>query len=1154
MSKPQVTSTVTVRLPNVTSSGTSDLGGDLTGTLDIAGGTTTVSEDATVSGAVTITGGELDIETGDTLTASSGIDVQAAGNLDSNGAITGNVTSSGTSDLGGDLTGTLDIAGGTTTVSENSTISGAITVSSGELDIESGDTLTASSNIDVQASGNLDSNGSITGNVNTAGTSNLSGDITGTLDVTGGTTTIDGDSSVSGQITINGTGQLDVSAGQTLTATTGITIGSGTAGTLNAMGDIAGNVTVTSGSTYEMSGVINTGDITNDGTTTVNSDSTVVGNLVNNNTLEAGNLGAATLTLNGTDGIFTSNATLDGSTNNLTINATEFEFRPGHSSSGTVNISATTLDYGIDTNIASSVASNIVVQSGTTLTVSNSATVGASDLIDDITNEGIIDLNAGTLNGIDVLTSTSTSNQAIDIAVGTTLDANTVTSSSGKVTIAGELDADLTLTGDADLEVTSSATLDGDVTISSTSTSVVLDGTVTGTTRLNSGTVANSGNLQGRLIMTGGSLNNTLNSTGTLSRLTLNNGTINESNSMTIDHFEGSGGTLAMSAGETLTVGAANWATNFGGAITGDIDLIKVGTGNLTLSGASTYTGATTVSNGTLTINGNNANSTTTISNGATLMGSGTTGDITFSSGSFFKPGNSIGTLNTGNLTLPSGSTLEIEVDDNENGDQVSVTGTVDITDSTLAIEEISGNFTGGPYHYTIIENDGIDPIIGTFESFATNYIFITPTLNYEGGTGNDLILTLTYTITHFTEIPDLNENQLNVAFALDDLNKTPGTFGKEFFNDLYPLTDPQVKATYTDLAAEIHPSATANLFDIGSSIGDQISGRFSNLLQAGTRGNLGFTSARQNLNRNLTKYSYQASDFNPFRKTTSVMQSNDATPLQVEQPFQFWSGVSGYATKSNKDDLATGTDSQGYGIVFGVDKNIRGNTTGIAFGFNDTQIESQDKLSSLNLESYSAALYHQHLLDNDMIINGTLSYTHHNVSGARKLTNLNLTADSKYTAQQITADIEFSKPYEIDETKSVTPFILGRYSQLTTESFTETGAGGANLTSEKQDSNSFDLVLGARTQIELSSQEQLALGAGYQHRLGDIQPIAEYTFAGGGSFTTKGLERDQNSLYLEAGYERNFSEDKMFYIKTSAVASKESQAVMGNIGFKMSF
>lgn len=90
-------------------------------------------------------------------------------------------------------------------------------------------------------------------------------------------------------------------------------------------------------------------------------------------------------------------------------------------------------------------------------------------------------------------------------------------------------------------------------------------------------------------------------------------------------------------AGATLTLGGDNTSTIFAGTLqngsTGNLALIKTGTGSLTLSGDSTYLGNTTVSNGTLNITGsltgNSTTSTLVYGNSATNTIVNVSGDIT---------------------------------------------------------------------------------------------------------------------------------------------------------------------------------------------------------------------------------------------------------------------------------------------------------------------------------------------------------------------------------------------------------------------------------------------------------------------------------------------------------------------------------------------
>jgi autotransporter-associated beta strand protein len=115
------------------------------------------------------------------------------------------------------------------------------------------------------------------------------------------------------------------------------------------------------------------------------------------------------------------------------------------------------------------------------------------------------------------------------------------------------------------------------------------------------------------------------------------------------------GGTID-SNGFDITIPQALELSNVGGdLLTGG--LTKVGAGKLTLTGASTYTGATNVNAGTLELNGS-LTSNIIVGNSATLTGGGTTtGSVTFNSGSTLSSSTSVPLLSNG-LSFAGPTTL----------------------------------------------------------------------------------------------------------------------------------------------------------------------------------------------------------------------------------------------------------------------------------------------------------------------------------------------------------------------------------------------------------------------------------------------------------------------------------------------------------------
>jgi hypothetical protein len=142
-------------------------------------------------------------------------------------------------------------------------------------------------------------------------------------------------------------------------------------------------------------------------------------------------------------------------------------------------------------------------------------------------------------------------------------------------------------------------------------------------------------------------------------------------------------GTIGRSAAGSgiLSLGDATNST-FAGSIAnalGTLGLTKTGAGVLTLTGTSTYAGATTVSVGSLLVNGQLGSTAVTVNSGATLGGSGSIGGSVTNNG-LLSPGNSPGQLSLADLVLGGTGTVLMEIQGTTAGgqyDQISLTGSL---------------------------------------------------------------------------------------------------------------------------------------------------------------------------------------------------------------------------------------------------------------------------------------------------------------------------------------------------------------------------------------------------------------------------------------------------------------------------------------------
>lgn len=205
-------------------------------------------------------------------------------------------------------------------------------------------------------------------------------------------------------------------------------------------------------------------------------------------------------------------------------------------------------------------------------------------------------------------------------------------------------------------------------------------------------------------------------------------------------------GELACPQG-TLRVGINNATTHFAGPISGDgvLNLVKVGTGGLLLSGTATQTGGTVIENGTLYIDGTFTGGLVTVANGGTLGGNGNLFAVSVNGGAV-APGSSPGTLHIQSIPFTAGSRLVAELNGTLPGsyDQLDVSGGCNLANATLVL--VPGFTPALGDSFTLITRPpAAPPVSGTFAGLPEGAKFVVGTnafeITYLGGDGNDVVL-----------------------------------------------------------------------------------------------------------------------------------------------------------------------------------------------------------------------------------------------------------------------------------------------------------------------------------------------------------------------------------------------------------------------------
>jgi autotransporter-associated beta strand protein len=207
------------------------------------------------------------------------------------------------------------------------------------------------------------------------------------------------------------------------------------------------------------------------------------------------------------------------------------------------------------------------------------------------------------------------------------------------------------------------------------------------------------------------------------------------------------------------------------------VNVTKLGAGVMQMSGAR-YRGTTQVAAGELIAGpvGPQAGAFTVGAN-AVLSGAGPVAPgVTVQANGTLSPGRTavVGTMGSGAVALAADAHFVVDIPAIASFDRLNVTGTVALGHATLDVTSAS-SFPPGA-RFTIIDNDGIDPVTGTFAGLPEGASFTTTSgvvfqITYQGGSGNDVVLTNVAPFTYF-----LSEGATGTFFDEDVLIANPNS------------------------------------------------------------------------------------------------------------------------------------------------------------------------------------------------------------------------------------------------------------------------------------------------------------------------------------------------------------------------------------------
>jgi len=434
--------------------------------------------------------------------------------------------------------------------------------------------------------------------------------------------------------------------------------------------------------------------------------------------------------------------------------------------------------------------------------------------------------------------------------------------------------------------------------------------------------------------------------------------------------------------------------------------LNKDGVGDINLTGSNSDDLDVFVNDGSLFANAEIVNANINVFTGSVLGGEGTVGDVTISGGTL-APGNSIGTLTTGNLSFSADSTLAIEANDNGETDLVVVNGSVSLGGAALDVqEEVGSTFDGDdPFNFIIIDNDGSDAVSGTFGSVSNNLAFLTPSVDTAAGDGNDVQLSLTRndaptlpddmpdTTPPVTETPPTVDaplfptvaetfNQVSTSTVLDGFEDSADADAQDVFMAILFTTTPQALEAFDSSSGEIYASLTADALD------DQI----------------------KRLDR-LTARSHESANSN-----------------------------------------AASLDQNSFGVNLGSDYRAKDNqwAAGATVGYFEGDLDD-DRGSNTDVEGWHIGAYGRYGTSGaGATVTGTIGYSASNVDVARAINigSLSRTATAQTDVDSFAATGEVRYGFEVSPGVSVGPVGSVRYADSDLDGVSETGAASLNLNS----------------------------------------------------------------------------------------------------------
>jgi uncharacterized protein with beta-barrel porin domain len=556
--------------------------------------------------------------------------------------------------------------------------------------------------------------------------------------------------------------------------------------------------------------------------------------------------------------------------------------------------------------------------------------------------------------------------------------------------------------------------------------------------------------------------------------------------------------------------------------------------GTTVVDGTNTFSGGTTVTNATLVVNG--ALGDPIIGPGGVLTGTGSVGPTQIMSGGTFAPGNGTpGTSMTvtGSLAFASGALYVVYVNPTTST-FAFVTGTATLNGTVQA------NFAAGSYvskQYTILRADG--GLVRTFTGI-TNVNLPSGASDSLSYGANTVYLNLTPGFTNYT---GLNQNQQNVANALNNYFNATGGIPGQFFG----LT----RSGLTQVDGEVATGAERGAFQLMDEFLNLMLDPFVNGRGGGFGTGMGTGMGMGG--RAIGFAPDQQDNLPPDIALAYASILTKAPPQKFEQRWTAWGGAFGGSNNSNGDPAvgSTNVSTQTYGFAAGMDYHLSPDTIiGFGLGGGGLNWGLANALGTGRSDSFLAGVY------------GITYWGPAYFGAAFALANHWFTTNRAALGDQLTANfdgqgfggrLESGYRFGVLPTLGVTPYAALQAQEFFTPAYSENDVTGGGLGVNYAAGNATDV----RTEIGAHVDAPIAIGrmplvlyarAAWAHDfVADPALSAAFQSLPGVNFTVSGAPIPGDSALASAGAELFLTPRWTLQVKFDGEFASGSQTYAGS-------